>query len=431
MTDRIIGAGTRRAQGLMDSVIRDSSRSPPNLESSKDERPSAYDENFEWSMIKQEIYPPYYQFENHHVPPEPTNLDQIEKALARRRKSLTSADAIELGHRCLVKCAREESERAWWMAGGPITMMGEHDHDFKWDAGVTFNNLEPLTKNLLIDGKPYIFDSASEEEVDESVLDGLNKLIVPTTYGLGPVAPNFFFETRRPNASSYVADLQAMHHGALGARAMHSLQNYGLESWVYDNRAYTLTSTYHGGTLKIYAHHVVASVSKGPGCSKYFMTEVGTYGILKRKGFVEGITAFRNARDLAKSLRDQLIQEANARASLDPSIGQPIDVFSSQSHISESKGSTGSSDEENEGSLKLAKCDRDCHDISGELVGVFIDEIPKTNIVVEIPWKASNESYMTEHYRNYYDTSGELVGTLVDVIPNTKNRLRETETTRR
>jgi hypothetical protein len=50
--------------------------------------------------------------------------------------------------------------------------------------------------------------------------------------------------------------LQATLDGALGARAMHKLQSYGEKEPTYDNNAYTITSTYHDGTLKIYTTHI-------------------------------------------------------------------------------------------------------------------------------------------------------------------------------
>jgi len=46
-----------------------------------------------------------------------------------------------------------------------------------------------------------------------------------------------------------------MHNGAYGARAMHSLQNYGNASPLYDDNAYAVGATYHDGQLKIYATH--------------------------------------------------------------------------------------------------------------------------------------------------------------------------------
>ena len=39
---------------------------------------------------------------------------------------------------------------------------------------------------------------------------------------------------------------------------MHTLQNYRQTELIYDGSAYTYSSTYHDGNLKLYAHHVTA-----------------------------------------------------------------------------------------------------------------------------------------------------------------------------
>ena len=54
-----------------------------------------------------------------------------------------------------------------------------------------------------------------------------------------------------PDGSLAVARWQACYDGALGARAMHSLQSHGQEELVFDN-AYTISSIYHGGQLKMF-----------------------------------------------------------------------------------------------------------------------------------------------------------------------------------
>ncbi|KAK4107609.1 hypothetical protein N656DRAFT_772451 [Canariomyces notabilis] len=144
----------------------------------------------------------------------------------------------------------------------------------------------------------------------------LNKLIVPTRHASAPVAPNFFLETKGPSGGADVALRQALHDGAIGARAMHSLQNYGAEEPTFDGNAYTYSSTYHAGTgtLQLYAHHV-APPTAPDGRPEYHMSQIEAYALTgSRKRFVEGATAFRNARDMARRHRDGFIQSANARA---------------------------------------------------------------------------------------------------------------------
>ncbi|POR39177.1 Uncharacterized protein TPAR_00623, partial [Tolypocladium paradoxum] len=94
-----------------------------------------------------------------------------------------------------------------------------------------------------------------------------------------------------------------------------SLQNYGGTTPTYDGNAYTYSSTYQDGTLKLYAHHIAAPITPG-GLPEYHMTKLRGFDMTdSRETFVEGATAFRNARELAQRHRDSFIQIANAKAS--------------------------------------------------------------------------------------------------------------------
>jgi hypothetical protein len=177
-----------------------------------------------------------------------------------------------------------------------------------------FRNLEPITDGTLAPANPDLYYGAYPEELDQSIRNKLAGHIIPSTMEDKPMAPNFFLEVKGPNGSLAVATRQARYDGAIGARAVHSLQNYGGEEPQYDNQAHTYSSIYHGGQLQLFAHHVTAPTTKG-GRPKYHMTQVRSFSMTDtRETFVQGATAFRNARDLAKRHRDGFIQAANTRA---------------------------------------------------------------------------------------------------------------------
>ncbi|KAK0718738.1 hypothetical protein B0T21DRAFT_351541 [Apiosordaria backusii] len=138
--------------------------------------------------------------------------------------------------------------------------------------------------------------------------------IIPSTMLDKPMAPNFFMEVKGPDGKPSVATRQARYHGAFGSRAMHSLQNYGAEEAEYDGKAYTFSSTYQDGTLKLYAHHVTAPTTEG-GRPEYHMTYLSSYAITgNRDRAAEGIGALRNTLDLADQYRGNFIRVANGRA---------------------------------------------------------------------------------------------------------------------
>jgi hypothetical protein len=181
---------------------------------------------------------------------------------------------------------------------------------------VLFNNLQSITDGETVDAKPDFYDGARFGDVDKKVRNELSPLIIPTRDTRRPVAPNFFLEVKDPEGGAGVAKRQAGYDGAIGARAMHALQNYGAEEPAFDGNAYTFSSTYHAGTgtLQLYAHHATPPTAP-VGRPEYHMTQVGGYMMThSRERFVEGATAFRNARDRAQKHRDSFIQAANARA---------------------------------------------------------------------------------------------------------------------
>jgi hypothetical protein len=66
---------------------------------------------------------------------------------------------------------------------------------------------------------------------------------------------------------------------------------------VFDNNAYTVTSIYHGGQLKMYTSHPAQPTSPG-----------------NIETFRQGATYYRNARDWTKEQRDEVIRLANERS---------------------------------------------------------------------------------------------------------------------
>jgi hypothetical protein len=94
---------------------------------------------------------------------------------------------------------------------------------------------------------------------------------------------------------------------------MHSLQNYGQTETTYDSNAYTITTSYQDGLLKIYTSHIQPPRTPG-GRPEACMYELGGYYLKGNiSSFRAGATAYRNARDFTKTERDRAISQANER----------------------------------------------------------------------------------------------------------------------
>lgn len=193
-------------------------------------------------------------------------------------------------------------------------------------GGTPFNNLDQLPrstlanstladisldKDALVSGNPDLYYGARSEQLDSRVRTELSGHIIPSTEHDLPIAPSFFLAAKGPNGTIAVAGHQACYDGALGARGMHSLQSYAQDDTVYDKNAYTISSIYHGGQLKMYTSHP----GIGPGGKiEYYMNQLKGWALTSDPDtFRRGVTAFRNARDWAKEKRDDFISTANER----------------------------------------------------------------------------------------------------------------------
>lgn len=106
-----------------------------------------------------------------------------------------------------------------------------------------------------------------------------------------------------------------MLYGALGARGINSLQNYGEDQPTYDNNANTITSVYSDGQLKMYTSHSTEPTSVA-GQPEYWMTFMKGYCMVSDlETFRKGASVYRNARDWGKEQQDNAIKKANEIAS--------------------------------------------------------------------------------------------------------------------
>ena len=114
---------------------------------------------------------------------------------------------------------------------------------------------------------------------------------------------------------------------------MHALQSYGQAKPTYDNKAYTFSSTYHDGTLKMYAHHLTQPLRLGE-LPQYHMTSLRGFLLTDSPQiFRQGVGAFRNARDLAKEQREIFIEQANAVARAQSVDTMSFDTSNSQDTV--------------------------------------------------------------------------------------------------
>ena len=267
------------------------------------------DANYQQILIQNGVFPvgrrPHGQ-----EPPLPFNWDEIGQRLLQHRPSLSSSAISEEEHKEFVRAEQEafnEDDVKGSVFPAMLKAMGASDGAKK---NILFTNIVPMAKGIAL-AKPDYYYGAQPEQIHQDVRDQLSKDIIPSKHTHLPAVPNFFLEAKGPDGSLAVAQRQALHDGAIGARAMQSIQSYGQEEPVCDNNAYTITSIYHGGVLKMYGHSVAQPQGPG-GRSEYYMHQLGLFAMTHTlDSFRQGATAFKNAMDLTREYRNAAIVRAN------------------------------------------------------------------------------------------------------------------------
>ena len=261
-------------------------------------------------MIDGGIYPEGYDPDN---TDEARNLGTIHNALAVPRASLSPSRFPESAFQEFRRANSRALGETQTLANAFTIIEGDGRHKYySGGSNHPFNRLEPLAEQLPRP-QPDTYDGARPEQVDRRVRKDLGRHIVPCNDSSRPAAPNFFIEGKSASARPDVAKLQACHDGAVGARVMHSLENYRQHEPEYDGNMKSYSSTYHPatGTLQLFGHHMTApQASRGQ--SEYHMTQIRSFAMTDNaERFREGATSFRNLRDLAGTHRGSAIDKAN------------------------------------------------------------------------------------------------------------------------
>jgi hypothetical protein len=315
----------RRKRSLASTVDTRPTTNTINTKTTESSGP--YSRNFQQNLIDGGVYPDRYKYPDGRVLPKPDNLKEINEILIQPRPSLSpSRFSNENFEEFQEADAHVSKENKVTKTVIPIIEGKITDHKCV-EGDILFTNLTPLTDDLLTSAKPDLYHGARPEQLDRRVRDELRGHIIPSTQDDLPIAPNFFLAAKGPDGTAAVARRQACYDGALGARGMHSLQSYREDESVHDNNAYTITSIYSDGQLKMYTSHPTQPTSPG-GRPEYCMTQLNGWCMTgNAETFRQGATAYRNARDWTKEQRDEAIKRANEKAN-DSQVG-PLAVDAS------------------------------------------------------------------------------------------------------
>ena len=276
---------------------------------SKTKKSSAYDPVFEQHLIDHGIYPEGYGGVKNLQ--EPHNWEEINARLALPRASLSPSRFPREEFLNFKEKNQEALTEATVMSKVFPIITGTSDIPSQEDF--YFGNLKDLTDGSITKAKPDFYDGSCPAELHKDIREELGPYIVPSTNTAAPCLPNFFAEAKGPKGSLEVCKRQAVQNGVLGARGVHELRSYIGQETLFDNNAYTITSTYHNGLLTMYTIHPTASESP-TNPTEYRMTQLRSFAMTDAPDtFRQGASALRNARDWAKEKREELIAAANGK----------------------------------------------------------------------------------------------------------------------
>ncbi len=293
------------------SRTRAKSRSTSD-KSSKTRKSSAYDAGFEQHLIDHGIYPHGHEYTDEDSSVYPDNWEEINERLAQPRPSLSPSLFSREAFRKFEKKNMQALTEGTVMSKAFPIITG--DADIPSQENIPFGNLEDLTDGSITKAQPDFYDGSRPAELDKQIRGELGPYIVPSTNKSAPCLPNFFAEGKGPTGSTPVAKRQACYDGALGARGVHELRSRVDQETAFDNNAYTITSTYHGGAgvLSIFTTHATPSNNVEVPI-EYRMTQLNAFAMTGNPDtFRQGASALRNARDWAKEKREELITAANS-----------------------------------------------------------------------------------------------------------------------
>ena len=290
------------------------SRAKRTTNTPKTKSTGPYDRNFQQNLIDGGVFPDRYRFPNGQAPPKPDNWDEIKQRATQHRASLSPSEFSDGAYEEFVQ-ADADAKKEEQVTKSVIPVIEGKIRDAKCVSGnIPFRNLSPLTAGILVPGNPDLYYGARPEQLNRRAREDLSDQIIPSTQEDLPIAPNFFLAAKGPEGFLAVAGRQASYDATLGERGQVSLESWEQNGVVFDNKAHTITSIYHGGTLKMYSIH--ATQPNGPDSrSEYYMHQIGAWAMTgDPRFFREGAAAFRNLRDYAEEERNGAIQRANERA---------------------------------------------------------------------------------------------------------------------
>ncbi len=178
------------------------------------------------------------------------NHEEWNEALIQPRPSLSPSRMSDGHYDRLVNAIEEADTRDEAMSKVFTKIVGESRYPSRQKTKL--GNLDPIGDSLVV-SQPDHYEGEPPGPGNRWLRKELEGSIVPSSHTHYPFMPNLFAEVESPHSRYAVSQRQARHDGALGARAMHQVENLGRNGEVFDDKARTASVIYSGGVLLAYS----------------------------------------------------------------------------------------------------------------------------------------------------------------------------------
>lgn len=284
------------------------------MSSGREKRSSAYSPAFAQHLTDNYILPP-------DIDQRPANYREWKEVLVQPRASLSPSRSSEGSYKSFVRAVgNAENEDAVMSRVFPKIRARKGPPS---GQNVQFGHITALAPKM-VDAKPDYYEGNRPGPGNRNLRERLDKSIVPSSRKELPFLPTFFVEAKGPDGTIAVAERQVRHDGALGARAMHSVQSLGRRE-KYKGKAHTASAILHGkGHLDMFTHHMTQPRGHGTPVHTH-MTPIGSWSLTNSPQTLrEGRTAFRNTSEKAQQHREHAIQGAHRRLGISTPEGSEL-----------------------------------------------------------------------------------------------------------
>ncbi|KAF5529254.1 glyoxylate reductase, partial [Fusarium mexicanum] len=200
----------------------------PTTATAKTKKSSPYDRDFELHLTEHAIHSTWKS--------QKPDLEETRAAFVVPRPSLSPSRFSDGAFEAFQERNDQAKDENDVLANVIPTILGPSQANRFCARNTMFSNLDPLTDGTITAAQPDMYWGAYPDQLVPSARNELAGHIVPSTTLDKPMAPNVFLEVKGPEGNAAVATRQVRYNGAVGARGMHSLQNYRVDEPQYDNK---------------------------------------------------------------------------------------------------------------------------------------------------------------------------------------------------